>query len=95
MQILSERLFYPWRCESLLGMPMIESHSISVAAEIIGETCKAYMLDDGARKVWLPKRNPSVFPDGRQSTRFAEQLELVSLSVQRHANHCKALLYAL
>jgi hypothetical protein len=95
MQILSERLFYPWRCESLLGMPMIESHSIHVAAEIIGETCKAYMLDDGARKVWLPKRAHPFFLTAGKAPDSPSNCELVSLSVQRHANHCKALLYAL
>jgi hypothetical protein len=32
-----------------------ESKLIDIAAQIIGETDKAYLLFDGTRQVWLPK----------------------------------------
>jgi hypothetical protein len=36
-------------------VPTIESTPISIAAELLGETDRAWLLCDGVRKVWLPK----------------------------------------
>jgi hypothetical protein len=43
------------RGEAANSMPPIESESVEIAAEIVGETDRAVLLSAGTRKVWLPK----------------------------------------
>jgi hypothetical protein len=36
-------------------MPLIESETVEITAEIVGETDQAYLLFDGTTKAWVPK----------------------------------------
>jgi hypothetical protein len=58
---------------------MRDSRLVEIAAEIVTETDKAYLLFDGARKAWVPK---SVTQDNEDGTftmpeRLAQEKEFI------------------
>lgn len=66
---------------------MSEPHLIDIAAEVRGETEKAFRLHDGIRTEWVPKSQVGDNGDGTQMTRCTGASQSVSAPAHDSVNH--------